>query len=354
MAGDTQVTPAEESVEGRSTRVGRGRARLAGVIGRVIPTGEGESVKARSYLGAWRVLRMLPASQVYLAGAFAADATVRRRGIGVRRLQSNLTAVGVAPAALPAMTKAAMRSYTRYWCEVFRLPEWSPAQIRASVRVVGDVPVREQLAAGRGVVFALAHQGNWDLAGAWACLDLAPVTTVAEKLEPPEVFDAFVKFRRELGMTVHALGEPGLIGTLTTALKRGDIVPLLADRDLSGSGVEVTLAGQRAHVAAGPAMLADLSGAALIPVSITYEQVPVDADGWPESGYRTVITFLPEIELPAGGTRHERVRAGVEGYAAALGAAIAATPADWHMLQPVFADVEYDDRRRPAVRHAIN
>lgn len=308
----------------------------------MLPLGEG-SARARGYLGAWRIVRALPASQVYLAGAVAAEVVTRRRGAGVRRLQKNLTAIGVSEAALPAMTTAAMRSYVRYWCEVFRLPTWSAEQIRGSVRVIGDEPVRAHLRQGRGVVLALAHQGNWDLAGAWACLDLATVTTVAERLEPIEVYDAFVDFRRSLGMEVHPVGEPGLIGTLGAALRRGHIVPLLADRDLTGSGVEVELAGQRAHVAAGPALLADLTGAALVPVTITYEKVSVDPDGWPESGYLTVINFLPEVELPTEGTRHERVRAGVEGYAAALGEGIAATPADWHMLQRVFTDVDYDE-----------
>lgn len=320
-------------------------AGISGLVSRVLPLEGGGSAKGRGYLAAWRLLRALPASQVYLAGSVTAEAVVRRRGAGVRRLTQNLAAVGVEPAALPAMTKAAIRSYVRYWCEVFRLPTWSPAQIRASVRVVGDQAVRDNLQAGRGVVMALAHQGNWDLAGAWACLDLGAVTTVVERLEPPEVYEAFVDFRRGLGMTVHPLGEPGLTGTLVAALKKGHIVPLLADRDLSGTGVEVELAGNAAQIAAGPALLAELTGAALVPATVTYEKVSVDRDGWPESGYRTLITFHPEIELPTGGTRHERVRAGVEGYAAVLGEAIRSTPADWHMLQPVFTDLVYNDRR---------
>lgn len=303
-------------------------------------------LSSRGYLAAWRVLKALPASQVYPLAALVADASTRRRGAGVRRLEVNLSAVGVTQAALPAMTRAAMRSYVRYWAEMFRLPNFSPEQIRASVRIVGDEPVREALAQGRGVVMALAHQGNWDLAGAWACLDLAPVSTVAEKLDPPELYEAFLDYRTGLGMTVYGLGDPGLIGSLTADLKKGHIVPLLADRDLAGNGVHAQFCGHPAKLAAGPAVLADLSGAALVPVTIAYEAVRVGDTGWPESGYRTVITFHPEITLPEGATRHERVRAGVDGYAEVLGAGIAAKPEDWHMLQPVFTDVNYPDKRR--------
>ncbi len=307
------------------------------------------ALSVRGYLAGWKVLRTLPAAQAYFLGALAADATWRRRGTGVRRLEKNLSLVGVAPGAVPQMTRAAMRSYLRYWCEVFRVASWSREQVLASVRVVGDEPVRAAIAQGRGVVMALAHQGNWDLAGAWSTYALAPVTTVAERLEPPEVFDSFLAFRRKLGMTVYPLGEPNLTGLLVRALKNGHIVPLLADRDLAGTGQEVDLFGRTMRFAAGPAVLADLTGAALVPVNITYEQVAVDERGWPESGYRTVITFHPEVDL-GGGNRKERVRRGVEGYATALGAGIAATPADWHMLQPVFGEDTYAAPRTPRRR----
>lgn len=310
-------------------------------------------LSARAYLYGWRALRALPASQAYFLAAAAADATWRRRGVGVRRLEANLAAVGVEPAAIPQMSKAALRSYLRYWCEVFRISTWSREQVLASVRVEGDAPVREALAEGKGVVFALAHQGNWDLAGAWSVYDLGPVTTVAERLEPAEVYQSFLEVRQQLGMTVHPLGEPGLVGELCRALKDGHIVALLADRDLTGSGAQADLCGHQARVASGPAVLADLTAAPLVPVTIIYEKVAVDADGWPESGYRTVITFHPRVDLGTG-TRHERVRTGVEGVAAALGAGIAATPADWHMLQPVFAEDLYreaDSRRSARSRH---
>lgn len=312
------------------------------------------ALSARGYLAGWRLLRAMPAAQAYFLGAVAADATWRRRGAGVRRLETNLALVGVPPGAVPQVTRAAVRSYLRYWCEVFRLPSWSREQVLASVRIVGDGPIREALAQGRGVVMALAHQGNWDLAGAWSSYDLAPVTTVVERLEPAEVYEAFLRFRRRLGMTVYPLGEPGLTGLLVRALRYGHVVPLLADRDLSGTGLEVEFAGQPTRIAAGPAVLADLTGAALVPVTITYEQVAVDARGWPESGYRTVITFHPEVAMGTG-SRKERVRTGVEGYAAVLGAGIAATPANWHMLQPVFSPENYETgkpRRRIRLRRA--
>jgi KDO2-lipid IV(A) lauroyltransferase len=249
-------------------------------------------------------------------------------------------------AALRALSREGMRSYLRYWCDSFRLPTWTPEQIRSSVRVEGDAPVREALASGRGVVAALSHQGNWDLAGAWSALDLHKVTTVAERLEPVEVFDAFVSYRTRLGIDVLALGDDGVFTTLVRTLRAGGLVPLLCDRDLSRTGLEVDLAGHPARVAAGPASLAEVTGALLVAVTISYERHPAAGSG---SGYRTVIAFHDPVPQPRAQARAERVHERTRAVAADLGRGIAAHPQDWHMLQPVFtADL---DLGRLARRH---
>lgn len=293
---------------------------------------------AWAYLLGWRVVRLLPARVAYGLFARIADQLWRRRGTGVRRLEANLARVrpDLRPDELRRLSRAGLASYLRYWCDSFRLPSWSADEVRAGVRVEGDVPVRTCLDAGRGVVAALSHQGNWDLAGAWAAYDLCPVTTVAERLEPVEVFDAFMAYRTSIGIEALPLGDPGVFTTLIRRLRDGRLVPLLADRDLSRSGLEVDLCGHPARLAAGPATLAELTGAALHPVSIWYEPAPELA-----SGHRVVIHFHPEVPRPDLPTRDARIAARTQACADALGAGIAAHPEDWHMLQPVFtADLD--------------
>lgn len=290
------------------------------------------------YRGGWAVVRALPEPLAYATFDRLADAAWLLRGRGVRRLEANLARVAAAarddPTACRALTRSAMRSYLRYWCDAFRLPTWSRERLLATCRATGDGPVRRSLAQDRGAVMALAHQGNWDHAGAWSALALAPVTTVAERLEPVEVFDAFLRFRENLGMRILALGDPGTFRTLLRALRDGAFVPLLADRDLSGSGVAVELCGHGARMASGPAALALGSGAALFPVTIRYERLP------PGSAARwgTVVEFGPEVAAPAAGTTAEKVAAMTQGCADHLGRGIAAHPQDWHMLHRVFAD----------------
>ena len=117
------------------------------------------------------------------------------------------------------------------------------------------------------------HMGNWDHAGAWATLTGVPVVTVAERLQPERLYERFVAYRQGLGMEILPLtgGESDLLDTLSARLRAGRLVPLLADRDLRASGIEVDLLGEATRMPPGPALLALRTGAALHPVSIWHE-----------------------------------------------------------------------------------
>lgn len=308
-------------------------------------TGPVRSVRERAtlllYGAGWTAVRRLPEPVAYRLFDLVADLAWRRGGAGVRRLEANLRRVRPAAtgAQLRALSREGMRSYLRYWCDSFRLPDWDERRLTSTVRVVGDGPVREALAGGQGVVMFLGHLGNWDHAGAWSTLRLAPVTTVAERLRPEELFDRFVGFRERLGMRVVPLGGGSqVLRTLIRTLRAGGFVPLLADRDLTDGGVEVSLFGEPARVAVGPAVLALQTGAALFAVSIRYEPRPDRPAG---ARHGIVITWHPQVRTEDVGTGRAAVAALTQRCVDALAAAIAEHPQDWHMLQRVFvADLE--------------
>jgi KDO2-lipid IV(A) lauroyltransferase len=286
------------------------------------------------YLLGWRLIAALPQPIAYALFALIADVAWWRRGKGVRRLESNLAraAPGAGPQELRRLARAGMRSYLRYWCDAFRLPGWSRERIIGTCRVEREDILRDAFARGSGVVVALAHHGNWDHAGAWSTFELATVTTVAERLQPEELFDRFVAYRERLGMEILPLtGEDHVFERLAERVLAGGFVPLLCDRDLTASGVPVTLLGERARMAAGPAALALATGAPLLPVSIYYERLPRGAPArW------GVVLQMHELVPVPDGPRPARIAAMTQACADALGAGIAQHPQDWHMLQRVF------------------
>ena len=87
----------------------------------------GETVIYWSYNLAWKIIRWIPESRAYsLANRFA-DFLYARNGKGVNRLRSNYRRVRpeLDGAQLEFLVNAGMRSYLRYWCDTFRLPDWS-------------------------------------------------------------------------------------------------------------------------------------------------------------------------------------------------------------------------------------
>lgn len=303
---------------------------------------------------AWRVLGRVPGPLVRGLFALGADVTWLRHGSGVRQLERNLARVRpeLDAAAVRRLSREGMRAYMRYYAESFTLARTTPEQLAARVRLVDEGPVFAARDAGGSVVGALGHLGNWDLAGAYSGSFIMPVVTVAERLEPETVYQEFLAFRQGLGMTIHTLGDDGVFGRLLRATKEGgNLVPLLADRDLTSRGIEVDMFGRRARVAAGPAALAVATGAPLAPISMHHERLRGERRRQAGTPWGLVITFHPFVEADPALDRKQRTHAMTQGWVDALADAIRAHPQDWHMLQKVFVE-DLDPQRYARTRLA--
>jgi len=296
------------------------------------------------YSFAWRVAGRLPGPVVRGLCAAAADVTWLLRRGGVVQLEANYARVrpDLDAREVRRLGRVGMRSYMRYFGEAFTLRSLTPAQIDARVRATGVEAVQAALDEGQGLVLALGHLGNWDLAGAWATRNLAPVTTVAERLKPEELFQEFLAFRESIGLRILALGDGDVFRDLVRTTRAGTVlVPLLADRDLTAKGIEVDLAGHRARVAAGPAALAVTAKAALLTTVITYERLHGERRRAAGSPWGIHIAFGPLIRPRDDLARGEQVRALTQAWVDDLAEGIRHDPQDWHMLQKVFiADLD--------------
>ncbi|HEY0237106.1 MAG TPA: phosphatidylinositol mannoside acyltransferase [Friedmanniella sp.] len=280
-------------------------------------------VRAAYRLG-WRRGGQLPAPVVGVLAAVAARFMVARDGVHVRRLRTNLSVLSGRPADA-ALLRAGIASYVRTFWEVLALPRWTSADVVGRVRLVNEPVVREAFAT-TGAVIALPHSGNWDLAGAWACLTGMPVTSVAEQLGAAE-YAAFLGFREGLGMEILSHREPGLVDTLVEHVGRGRLVCLMADRNFSGRGVEVDFAGRRVTMPVGPALVARRSGAALIPTVAHY--------GGESLRQRAPMRLVIGPVVPAQ-PGDDGLVAMVQACADFFAAVLCDHAEDWHLLQPFF------------------
>jgi len=216
-------------------------------------------------------------------------------------------------------------SYGRYWAEVFWIQPRRKAEFVATARVDGLDNLLTAGASGRGVVIALPHLGNWEAAGAKA-EDLGiPVLAVAESLPNPLITEWFIDVRNQMGIEVvlTGRGHPRTTPALIERIRSGGAVALLADRDLTGRGIEVEFFGERTTIPAGPVMLAERTGAVLLPVGCYF---------LPGPGHLFVVH--PPLELPENGTTEERVAEGAQLLAGVLEDIIREAPEQWHLFQP--------------------
>lgn len=270
------------------------------------------------YQAGWRVGPRLPEPIQRMIITAGAAIAVRRGGRYLDQFGENLRyATDREPD--DQLLRDGIASYLRNLIEVFALPGWSRAKIVGRVRTTGEDDLRRAVRQG-GAVVALPHSGNWDLAGAWACVTGMAVSTVAEQLDGPE-FAAFTAFRERLGMEVISHRDPAALPKLVTAVRAARVVCLVADRDLLGSGVPVSWNGHPVRMPAGPALVARRSGAALFPMVSHYTDDGLQLD-----------IGSPIPHRPG----REGLTAMVQDQADYFADHIRRRPHDWHLMQPFF------------------
>ena len=225
-----------------------------------------------------------------------------------------------------ASTAEAFRTYARYWIDMFRLDLLSDEEVLARTDAVGFEHVEEALAQGGGLICALPHVGNWDIGGRYMAARGHLVVSVAEELRPRRLFELFLSHRQSLGMEILGLSRDAQVGRrLARRLAENRVVALVADRDLTGRGVEVSMFGAVRRIPAGPALLAISTGAPII-VTPAYQ---VLAGGWR-------IVFGAPLSIELSGDRRRDVTALTRLMAEEFERAISAAPADWHQFQPAW------------------
>jgi KDO2-lipid IV(A) lauroyltransferase len=281
----------------------------------------GEMAADWAYASGWMAVRAMP--EFAARNAFEAGARYAARGGGPDQLRKNLARViAVPPEEVPdSLMRASLASYARYWREAFRLPGMDLVAVGRALHdsVLGRENIEAALASGRGAVIALPHSGNWDMAGVWLAQTHGTFTTVAERLKPESLYRRFIAYREGLGFEVLPLsgGERPAFDVLCDRLRANRVVCLMAERDLTRTGVQVDFFGEPTRMPAGPAKLAIATGAALLPAHCWFED-----RGWGV-----------DIQSPLDCTGGD-VGAITQVLADQFAKNIAVRPEDWHMMQP--------------------
>ena len=288
---------------------------------------------AQAYFAGWSLIRRAPQSVADSLFESIARRMKKRDGKSVKRLRSNLARVkpDLSPDELDDLLIRALSSYMRYWKETFRSPDWSRDRILSTVTVSQEHLLLDPITQKRAVVVALPHAGNWDHAGSYFCARGARLVTVAEVLKPRALFEKFLEYRQAIGMEVLPLDSKAFPELLKRA-QDGKLIALVADRDLSKSGIDVNFFDGVARMPAGPSIVAIRNNIPLVTAFVSYTSNGIHVD-------------LREVSIPDSGDEESRIKATVQLCADNFAAGIAEHPEDWHMMQRIWVDGDFVERR---------
>jgi lauroyl/myristoyl acyltransferase len=239
-----------------------------------------------------------------------------------------IRAAAADPRALERLLRSAFRHAARYYLEVARTATLAPDNIRRTLRIETPAALDAALAHG-ATIFVGLHFGAMELPAAYVAQRTGVAVTIPmETIGDPELQAWFEELRGATGIRIVGLREARR--ELTAALRRGEPVGLVGDRDLTGGGIDVEFFGAPTKFPVGPGLLALETGAAVSLVAVR------------RVAHVRYVGHVEPLAVPpeAAGTRRERLTAFLQAEARGFERIVAQAPEQWWALFfPIWPDL---------------
>jgi KDO2-lipid IV(A) lauroyltransferase len=277
---------------------------------------------ARAFEATARGLRHLGKGR-YVMADLAGAITYSLQPPRKRRLCAHLhsrAAGGLPPREARRRARASYRSYSRMIVDTIWIHAISLDEMFEHGRIDGVENLHNTRDAGGGGILVLAHFGSWDIAASMSLAAGHAVTTVMAPVGPPSITAVLAWSRRvkDMELFAPAAAARGLI----RALRRGRLVALLVDIPEGGPTTTVRFCNGPMSFSTGPAFLARVTGAPLIPISC----------------WRTDRGYLVHVREPFRPAEDDDEQAVMQRVAAALEGDIRRVPEQWYPFNQVYVD----------------
>lgn len=244
-------------------------------------------------------------------------------------LRANLAVANGACTRDPRVRRDVRRAFQHAllnYVDMFLLPRPDTARLIARLPVANLDLLLEMLARGKGVILISAHYGNIDLVVQWLGVYGFPALIPVERIEPPALREAVLGLRGACDVQFEAVGAD-TFARLAATLRAGNVVVLVCDRDIQGTGQRVTLFGHEVALPSAAVLLALRTGAPVL-----------SAFGMrhPDNSVSAALSG-PLAIVPSGkGRLRADLARGMTILAGVLEAHIRRDPGQWVVQQPVF------------------
>ncbi len=275
------------------------------------------------------VAALLPASITYRLGALAGllipCLVPKRRAIAIDNISRALPFMKAHPLwdspceDAGELARETFKNLGRSLMEICRLYHGRGEDVIANIELRGREHYETARAKGKGVIFFTGHCGNWELlALAFSSLFGEGVSVVARRQNNPYLNRMVERMRMSYDSRV--IYKQGALKGILTALKKGELVGILADQAVfSEDGTLIDVMGRKAWASKAPVVIAQKSGAPLIPIFIHRE------------GERQVITFYPEHRF-SGDMSDEGIRTETQALSRYVENFVVAHPTQWYWV----------------------
>jgi len=273
------------------------------------------------------IAAILPASLTHQLGAMAGLLIPRiipkRRAIVIANINRALPFMKAHPLWNPAqldpseLSRETFKNLGRSLMEISRLYHQRGQDI-ANIELRGREHFEAARAKGKGMICFSGHCGNWELM-ALAFGSLFGSGSVVARRQDNPFLDSMVA-RMRMRHKSQVIYKQGALRGILSALKKGNLVGILADQSVGPEeGALIDVLGLKAWASKAPVIIAQKSGAPLVPVFIHRE------------GRRQVITFYPE-HVFSGDMSEEGVRKETQALSRYVENFVVAHPTQWYWL----------------------
>jgi phosphatidylinositol dimannoside acyltransferase len=244
---------------------------------------------------------------------------------------TRVRAAAASDRSLEALVRSAYVHAARYYLEVMRTPRIDSRFLRERLLIETPGVVEEAFSHDGPVIFVGMHFGAIELPALYLSDRTGRrVVGPMETVDDPALQAWFVRSRASVGIRIVGLREARR--ELLRALRRGEHVGLVGDRDITGGGVDVPLFGHPARLPIGPALLGVESGAPLYVTAVR------------RAGPGRYRGRLTRVHVAAEGTRRERTETTIGRLARAFEAGISDAPEQWWaVFFPIWPDLAAAD-----------
>ena len=268
-------------------------------------------------------VRALPIKGAYWLLLRVCDAMFFFNRRGARAVRGHLRIIfahlGVLPSRriLDGCARKTFQYFGKYLADFIRYRKLTADGIRERVSIQGLENIEALRASKRGAILVTAHYGNWELGGSFIASLGVPLHAVVRPVPSPALERLFQFFREQRGLKVIPLAHAAI--GVVKALKRGDVVALVGDRDFTGNGRPWKFFGRETSLPRGAAWFAHRLG---VPVYCGFVvRAPDDT---------FILRIHPPID-PASAGSEDAIQAQI---VAVMEDTIARDPCQWFIFDP--------------------